>query len=149
MFVYSYGEVIVPKLVRLRAAFLALYLAWQYAIPAQILQYFEGIRYNIVTTALLLCLVTSFLLCLVTSFGFSVRYRMKREWSYSFYLYHMVVINALIQTFAPSLSGTFDVFRWLLLTALLTCACAISSHCLVARKLTGALESRLLNGARI
>lgn len=137
MFIYRYGDVVIPKLVRLRTAFLALYIAWQYAVPAQIRQLFEGIRYNIVTTTLLICVVASI--------GFSTRYRMKREWSYSFYLYHIVVINALIQTFAPSLSGIFDVFRWFLLTALCTCVCAILSHYLVAVKLTGVLEFRLIS----
>lgn len=141
MFVYRYGDVVIPKLIRFRAAFLALYIVWQYAVPAQISQLFEGVRYNIVTTALLICVVALF--------GFSVKYRIRREWSYSFYLYHMVVINALIQIFAPLLSDMWDVFRWLLVAALGTCICAVLSHHLIAVRLTGALESRLTVSADV
>ena len=33
----------------------------------------------------------------VTGFGFSYKYHIKEDFSYSFYLYHMVVINAVVE----------------------------------------------------
>ena len=138
MLIHRYADTLIPRLVKLRAVFLVLYIIWQYAAPAHIKQCFEGIRYNIVTTALLLCLVASF--------GFSAKYRIRRECSYSFYLYHMVVIGWIIQTMTRSFSGAAEFAFWFLITMSGTVVCALLSHYFIAGKMTKALEARIGGG---
>ncbi|MGN8774095.1 acyltransferase family protein [Candidatus Weimeria sp. HCP3S3_B5] len=91
--------------------FLAIYVAWQYFVPTTLVSLFDGIRYNVITTILLLFFVVGF--------GFSFKYRVKEDLSYSFYLYHMVVINAVIEFFGSEFSTMQDAFWFFIVFAII------------------------------
>lgn len=87
--------------------FLVVYIIWQYLVPHEITGIFNGIRYNIVTTLLMIIFVTGF--------GFSYKYHIKEDFSYSFYLYHMVVINAVVEFVGNKFVNKFETYQNILL----------------------------------
>lgn len=104
MFVYYHKDLIIPMMVKWKWIIGCAYLIWKLFVPNWVLNIFEGVRYNIATTLLLICVVISF--------GFSFKYRMKNDYSYSFYLYHMVIINFINHTIIKEFTswGTFSIF---------------------------------------
>ena len=87
--IYYSSNNVKRKITDFKWLFLVVYIIWQYLVPHEITGIFNGIRYNIVTTLLMINFVTGF--------GFSYKYHIKEDFSYSFYLYHMVVINAVVE----------------------------------------------------
>lgn len=80
----------------------------------------EGIRYNAGTTVLLMMTLISI--------GYRAgRHRMKREWSYHFYLYHMVVINFFVHNISRNASGITQMLVLLMLTFSITVIAAVFS----------------------
>lgn len=129
--IYYSSEIVIRKLVDLRWLFLVIYIIWQYFIPDDITGLFNGIRYNIVTTSLMLFFVTGF--------GFSYRYRVKEDFSYSFYLYHMVVINAVVEFVGNKFSTYQNIICFILIFGIIS-VLAIFSRRMIADRV-GKLQS--------
>ena len=95
MMLYYHKDEIIPALIRIRIPLVVMYLLWYFIAPDGIKDLFTGVRFNIITTLLLLLMTTAI--------GFSFICRLKKDLSYSFFLYHMVIINI----FYHSITKTF------------------------------------------
>ena len=135
MIVYYNRDMLIPVFIKIRWAVLALYILWRYAVPSSIKELFGGIRYNLVTTI--------FVLALVTGFGFAYHKRFKKDYSYSFYLYHMVVINFVINNVMSRFENSGQMIVVLTVCILATGAFAFLSHRLVAEQLAHKVKKRL------
>lgn len=118
---YYHRDKLIPVLEKYRWALLAGYIFWK--IGENHLQFphiFDGVLYNTVTTALMALVVLSF--------AFTFRWRVKRDYTYGFYLYHMVFINIAIELGCGTLC--FDLSGILLMTGLIAAAvlCAVLSQ---------------------
>lgn len=86
---WCFRDQIIPTLEKVRWVILPVFVLWKIAenhLPFP--HIFDGVMYNTVTT-----LLTALL---IFAFGFSFKWRMKRDLTYGFYLYHMVFINIAI-----------------------------------------------------
>lgn len=89
MAAWCFRDQIIPALEKLRWVILPAFILWKLAENhLQFPHIFDGVMYNTVTT-----LLTALL---ILGFGFSFKWRMKRDLTYGFYLYHMVFINIAI-----------------------------------------------------
>lgn len=87
MFVYTFRQELIPKLNRLFWPLLMTYIAWSFA-NGMFFKFNTGHYVNIVS-GVLICLLT-------LSGGYYLgKHRFKYDFSYSIYLYHMIVINVL------------------------------------------------------
>ena len=136
MCVYYNRDRIIPRLVQCRWGLFIFYLAWQYVIPSQILKLFGGIRYNLITTVLMLFTLIGI--------GFSYKKRLSQDYSYSFYLYHMVIINFIINNIRREFTSIGEGIAVFVITMVLIGFLAVLSHRYVAGKLTKQLEKNLL-----
>ena len=136
MCIYYHRDKLIPLMIRGRWIAAAVYLLWQYAVPKQAAEIFSGIRYNAVTTFLLL-------LC-VTGFGFCCVKRFRKDYSYSFYLYHMVVINFVIHNIFPRMENTAQTVICFIAVTAATGILAVLSRHYIAGMLTEKLEKRFL-----
>ncbi len=83
---WYHRDVLIPFLQKWKWVVLPLYVVWKFAeIFLQFPHIFDGILYNTVTT-LLMC-------CVIFAFGFCGKVRMRTDYTFGFYLYHMVFIN--------------------------------------------------------
>ncbi len=83
---WYHRDAIIPALKKWKWVVLAVYIAWKLmenhlAFP----HIFDGVLYNTVTTLLVAALIFAF--------GFCGNWRLKKDLSFGFYLYHMVFIN--------------------------------------------------------
>ena len=86
---WIYRDRIIPALEKVRWLILPVFVLWKLAeIHLPFPHLFDGVMYNTVTT-----LLTALL---IFAFGFRLKWRMKRDLTYGFYLYHMVFINIVI-----------------------------------------------------
>ena len=86
---WCYRDQIIPALRKVKWFVLAGYVIWKIAeIYLQFPHIFDGVLYNTVTTLLMAMLIFAF--------AFSFEWRMKRDLSFGFYLYHMVFVNLVI-----------------------------------------------------
>ena len=85
MLVWAYRDKIIPFLVKTKWGFAASYVLWKIAEIRGMVSLLDAEKYNTVTT-LLLC-------CVVFGFAYSYSWRMPKDYTYGFYLYHMVFIN--------------------------------------------------------
>lgn len=87
MFVYTFRQELIPKLNRLFWPLLMTYIAWSFA-NGMFFKFNTGHYVNI---------VSGVLICLLTLSGgyYFGKHRFKYDFSYSIYLYHMIVINVL------------------------------------------------------
>lgn len=86
MAAWCYRNQLIAVLERLRWVILPVFILWK--IAENTLQFphiFDGVMYNTVTT-----LLTAML---IFAFAFRFKWRMKKDLTYGFYLYHMVFIN--------------------------------------------------------
>lgn len=97
MCMYYYREKIAPVLIQKKYSMIILYFVWQYMVPVELNSIFSGIRYNLITTVIMLLMLAGI--------GFSWRWRSVQDYSYSFYLYHMVVINFVLNNFGKSFTS--------------------------------------------
>ncbi|MBE6013778.1 MAG: acyltransferase [Lachnospiraceae bacterium] len=112
MMCYEHRETLIPIFLYIRIPALLVYLVWNF-LPENFKSFAGGVRYNIITTLLLM-------ICVI-SFGFSFgKHRVKREWSYHFYLYHMVVINFFVQMVTNKVGTITELIILLLATFLIT-----------------------------
>lgn len=136
MCVYYNREKIIPTIVRFKWVFVIAYLMWQYVIPGSIVKTFGGIRYNIFTTVLMLLMIIGI--------GFSFTKRFRQDYSYSFYLYHMVVINFVINNLFKGFASAGQFLITLICSIIAIGILAVLSRRYVAGSLTGRIENRLL-----
>ena len=135
---YCHKDRLIACFVRWRWGILVLYLVWSF-LPVSVTGLFEGVRYNIVTTTLWMMLVMGM------GFGWG-KHRLKREHSYGFYLYHMVVINFVIgvlniERFASVEEG---VWVFVLVTGAIMVMGLLSEY-FVEYRISKALEKRMLS----
>lgn len=136
MCVYYNRDRLIPALTKIKWIFVAAYLIWQFVIPDSIVQVFGGIRYNVVTTTLMLLMFTSI--------GFSFNKRLKQDYSYSYYLYHMVVINFVINNIAWTFTSSGQFVFTLVSSIVVISILAVLSHKYVAGFLNARIEDKLL-----
>lgn len=135
MFIYYNRDSLIWGIVKLKWIILVLYCLWQYIVPNDIVILFDGIRYNLVTTILLVFLVAGF--------GFSWNKRLGQDYSYSFYLYHMIVINFIINNICNRFFSIGQLALWLVLSTSTICVLALFSHNYIANNLARKIEIKL------
>lgn len=117
---YWHRDRLIPLLMRYCIPLCIIYTLWNILPDAVTDGIGGGVRYNVVTTILLMMTLISV--------GFRMgRHRMKREWSYHFYLYHMVVINFFVHNITGSASGITQMLLLLITTFVITAAFVIFS----------------------
>lgn len=136
MCLYYNRNYLIPITMKISWISITAYLIWQYVVPDTIVRVFDGVRYNIITTSLM---VTMF-----TGIGFLFKKRMIHDYSYSFYLYHMVVINYIINNMYKTFSSKLQFVLTLIMSVIIIGFFAYLSHYYVAGKLTKWIESRLV-----
>lgn len=88
MFAYTFKEEIIPRLKRYFWVLFACYVLWC-VINSNVLHFSVGQYHNIVS-GIFICVLT-----LSAGYYFG-SHKFKKDYSYSIYLYHMIVINALV-----------------------------------------------------
>lgn len=88
MFAYTFKQKLIPKLSKLFWAILIAYVIWSY-VNGTFFKFSVG-HYVDIVSGLLICLLT-----LSGGYYFG-KHRFKYDFSYSIYLYHMVIINVLV-----------------------------------------------------
>lgn len=137
MMVYYHREKLVPFFKKYVFLFGAVYLVWS-LLPDGITKYFEGVRYNVVTTILLMCLVISL--------GFALgSHRMKTDYTYGFYLYHMVVINVVYHVFVKKIESPLLFIGLLVLTSVIIFGLGFLSTQIVDKKIANPLMKKTLS----
>lgn len=136
MCVYYNRDRLIPMFTKTKWMFVGAYLIWQFVVPSQIVKAFGGIRYNVVTTTLMLLMITGI--------GFSFNKRLKQDYSYSYYLYHMVVINFVINNVVRILTSNGQCILTLMGSIVSIGIFAVLSHKYVAGTLTAKIEGKLL-----
>lgn len=136
MCAYYNREKLIPVLVKAKYPLVAAYLLWQYVVPGSVSKVFDGIRYNLITTMLMLLMMIGL--------GFSFKMRLKQDYSYSFYLYHMVVINFIINNVCREFAtaGQFAFYFVVVIAAI--GILAVLSHNYIAGALTSKIEKKFL-----
>ena len=136
MMVYNFRERLIPFFVRYKWIIILLYTVWE-LLPDKISDYACGIRYNVVTTLLLMCTVFA------VGYGFG-KHRVKTDYTFAFYLYHIVVINLVVELGITSITNPFvfiTVFASELI-AIMILSC-FSAH-VIEKKVSNALLKKAL-----
>lgn len=94
MLVWAYREQLLPFLTKYKWWFAAAYVGWKALEIGGWVTLLDAEKYNVVTTLLLACVVFGF--------AFSYTWRMPKDYTYGFYLYHMVFINLYLELFAAT-----------------------------------------------
>ncbi len=136
MMTYYFKDLIIPFLVKNIWTLVIMYVIW-INLPADFISLFNGMRYNVITTLLLMCN----LVAIGYKFG---SIRSKVDYSYSFYLYHMVVINFIFHMFIKDINNTWDAIWIFLVSFFITSILAWLSVKLIDQKLALPLEKRLM-----
>lgn len=106
MALWYHRNSIIPKLEMDKWRLLAAYVLWKlceifFSFPHLL----DGVLYNTMTTMLMALIISAF--------GFCKTFRFKTDYTYGFYLYHVVFINIAVQfgcnTFLPPLQGLLHV----------------------------------------
>ena len=135
MCVYYNRDRIIPTMIRIKWGLVAIYVIWQYVVPNTIVKIFGGIRYNVITTLILLLMITGI--------GFSFKKRLDQDYSYSFYLYHMVVINFVINNICKEFTSLGQFVVSLIGSMMVIGILAVLSHRYVAGSLTKQIELKI------
>ncbi len=105
---YWHRDKLIPLFQKYCIPLCIVYTLWSF-LPESLTGVLQGIRYNTGTSLLLMMAVLSI--------GFRAgRHRLKREWSYHFYLYHMVIINFFVHNVVRNVSGIAQMLVLLILT---------------------------------
>lgn len=130
MVVWEHRDTIIPALSRFKWYIVVAYVAWKFAeIYLSFPHVLDGVLYNTVTTLLLACGMFAL--------SFSHKWRAPIDLTYGFYLYHMIIINIVVQEGYTSAG-------WLLtlIIAVVTTACAFLSQKLVEQPVVKWLKKR-------
>lgn len=133
MFLWYHREKLFPFLKNNKWQFSFLYCLWKILGFFGLTTLFDGIHYNVISTLLLLCVVFGF--------SFSYSWRMPRDYTYGFYLYHMVVINILIEFSFNSLLSPWQCALLLFMIFAFSSLLAILSHHLIEINLTTIIKN--------
>ncbi len=128
MFLWYHREKLLPFLKNNKWQFSFLYCLWTILGFFGLTSFFEGIHYNVISTLLLVCVVFGF--------SFSGSWRMPHDYTYGFYLYHMVIINIFIEFSFNSLLSPWQCALLLFMIFTLSSLLAILSHHLIEVNLT-------------
>lgn len=138
MMIWYYRDSIIPKFEKYRWIILIAYVIWEFCTNwIAAIHYLDGVLYNIVTTLLLASLISGF--------GFRKRLRMPNDYTYGFYLYHMVFINIAVElgivSFMPLVKGIILT----VVIAIITVMAAYLSNHLIARPVNRFLNTQNKN----
>ena len=137
MAMYYHRHRMIPVLKRYWYLFCVIYIAWEIFVPSSVKAVFDGVLYNVVTTV--------FLSLMIGAIGFAFgRHRLKADYSYSFYLYHMVVINIIYHLFIQRITSVFSLLGILSLSTVLVVLLAVLSQKLIEQKTGNLLQKQLL-----
>lgn len=135
MMSYYYKDLVISWILKFRWMFWGGYIIWNGFVPEEFVSIFDGVRYNLVTTILLIMGMLAL--------GFSFKYRVKVDYSYSFYLYHMVVLNVINHNILKSFNSGIEFVECFLVSFLITLILAYVSKQVVDFKMTKYLEKRI------
>ncbi|WP_162011061.1 acyltransferase family protein [Streptococcus sp. S784/96/1] len=127
MMLYYFKDRLIPLILRYKWWIVSLYIIWS-LLPTSIRFVFSGVRYNVVSTLLLLITL------IVVGYGFG-KHRLKTDYSYAFYLYHMVVINFVKDRFHPTIDTGVEAVLIFLLIVLVTSVLSYGSVQLLDKRL--------------
>ncbi len=130
MVVWEHRDTIIPALTRFKWFFAIAYVVWKFAeIHLSFPHVLDGYLYNTITALLLACVL----------FGFSFmrKWRAPIDLTYGFYLYHMVIINVVVE-----LGYTSANWLLILIIAIATTLCAWLSQILVEKPCVKWLKKR-------
>ena len=136
MMTYYFRDSIVTFLEEHTGVIVLIYFVWSF-IPEKWTGVFQGPRYNIVTTLLLICAVFA----IGYHFG---RHRFKIDYSYAFYLYHMVVINVIRHMWIENITTATEFIIVFLVAVLSTVFLGWLSVSLVDKKIGAKWQKGLL-----
>ena len=112
MLVWAYRDQIIPFLTKGKWWFAAAYVGWKLVEIGGYVSFLDAEKYNTVTTLLLGCVVFGF--------AYSFTWRMPKDYTYGFYLYHMVFMNLCLEvvttTLTPAWLGVLIVLAMMVLT---------------------------------
>lgn len=122
MVAWYHKDKIIPALQKRKWFILLSYFVWKLMENHLAFPHFvDGVLYNIVTTLLVAALIFAFAFC--------GTWRMKRDITYGFYLYHMVIVNLILHLGVTSLEPLWQGGVLVAGIALLTTICAwLSQH---------------------
>lgn len=134
VFIYTFRDKFVRSLVKYKYLLVIVYIVWKLFVPDSVSSIFSGVRYNVITTLLLIMVVTSI--------GFSYKCRFKEDISYSFYLYHMVVLNFIHHNIMNSFESTTQAIVFFVISFFIICLLAVISKVFISDKLTKLIEKK-------
>lgn len=82
-------------------------------------------------------IATLLLACVVFGFAYSYSWRMPKDYTYGFYLYHMVFINLCIELFAAALTSVWVAVLSIVVIMVLTVAASALSQRFVELPVAG------------
>lgn len=136
MMVYFFRQRFLPVFHSLKWVFITVYILWS-MLPEKYIDVFQGVRYNFVTTLLLLCAVFSI------GYGFG-KHRFKTDYSYAFYLWHIVVINFVYHHLVKKLGVNFAMLGWMTVEIFVIGLIAWGTVQLIDKRLCPVLQDKLL-----
>ncbi len=129
MAIWVYRNTLIPALKVKKWGILVAYVLWKWMeIYMDFPRLLDGVLYNTLTVYLTAVLVFSF--------GFSFTWRMKRDDTFGFYLYHMVFVNLAIHFGFGRITSVWQGFATVGLVAAATWICAVLSNKYVEQPLT-------------
>ena len=138
MTAYYHREKVLPFCVKWVWLFVPVYTLWQF-MPDSVQNAVMLVRYDAVSTILLLLMVIG----LGYRFG---KHRMKTDYSYAFYLYHMVVINVVYHVITKSVTSACLCVVYTAGILAATLALAFFSVQIVDKRIAAASQRKVLAG---
>lgn len=136
MMVYYFRERIIPILTRFLWPVVVVYCVWM-NLPSSMTGWASGVRYNVITSLLLMCVIMGF------GYNFG-KHRMKTDYSYSFYLYHMVVINVIYHMIVQNFSSILTAVVVLVIQVIIILILAYMSVNGIDKKISIPLERKVM-----
>lgn len=135
MMAWHFRDQLIPTIEKFRWHFAVAYILWKIAeINFSAAHWLDGYNYNTVTTLLLACVI----------FGFAFRYqwRCTKDYTYGFYLYHMVFVNLCIELGYDSLLPMWRGVLILMGIVVTTFICAVLSKKYIEKPIGRLIEKK-------
>ena len=129
MMLYFHKDTLIKKIASIRIPLILAYILWYFLVPEGFKELFRGVRYNVITTLLLLLVATAI--------GFSFKFRLKKDLSYGFFLYHMVVLNIFYHSYVKTFSSPMQAILVFVAIAVITVILAFISDKITHRLISG------------
>lgn len=136
MMMYYFKDRLIPILIKFFWPTVVIYCIWM-NLPPSIVVWTNGVRYNIVTSVILMCMVIG----IAYRFG---KHRVKTDYSYSFYLYHMVVINMTYHLIMKDFSSIIVAVVAFLIQFVIILILAYVSVNVIDKKINVPLERKII-----